>query len=212
MCVRSFGDPLLREWCQISGMLPVDTAILDLTEWLCRRFQVLTGRTNVWLAIQLTNLSIIMYFVAAGLYFLTSRDLGIRIALAIFCGGLLFVLAQTVLKVPIETYENNAYRRVSKGLRNPRRLRDAMLRVSFLTLSVVLWVTFSMLFLSPAVLPYVRPLIVVAALCYSLVLLTTVVLYLLACDPLPPCPGKVTLWLKRPAPALKTEAARVPDS
>jgi hypothetical protein len=29
---------------------------------------------------------------------------------------------------------------------------------------------------------------------YALIVLTTAVLYLLACDPLPPCAGKVTEW------------------
>ena len=46
----------------------IDTLILDLTERLCRRFQMLTGRTNVWLAVQLTNLSIVVYFVWAAAY------------------------------------------------------------------------------------------------------------------------------------------------
>jgi hypothetical protein len=31
--------------------------------------------------------------------------------------------------------------------------------------------------------------------------LTTVLLYVLACDPLPPCPGVVTEWLRRMVPA-----------
>jgi hypothetical protein len=31
--------------------------------------------------------------------------------------------------------------------------------------------------------------------------LTTIVLYLLACDPLPPCPGKLPAWLRGAAPA-----------
>ena len=48
-------------------MTYIDSAILNLTERCCRRFQVLTGRTNVWLAVQLTNLSIIVYFVWAGM-------------------------------------------------------------------------------------------------------------------------------------------------
>ena len=48
-------------------MTYIDTAILNAIEWACRRFQVLTGRTNVWLAVQLTNLSIIEYFVCEGL-------------------------------------------------------------------------------------------------------------------------------------------------
>ena len=48
-------------------MAYIDSSILNVTEWFCRRFQLLTGRTNVWLAFQLTNLSIIVYFVWAGM-------------------------------------------------------------------------------------------------------------------------------------------------
>src|SRR5262245_5120648 len=46
-----------------ASMTYLDQAVLNLTERLCRRFQALTGRTNVWLAFQLTNLSVIVYFV-----------------------------------------------------------------------------------------------------------------------------------------------------
>ena len=107
-------------------MLHVDSALLDLTEWLCRRFQLVTGRTNAWLAFQLTNFSIVVFFVWAGMHFrIGGRPF--RIALAAFCGGLLYLLTQTLFKVPVETYENNEYRRVLRGLRNPRRVRDALL-------------------------------------------------------------------------------------
>jgi hypothetical protein len=170
----------------------IDTAVLDLTEWCCRRFQRLTGRTNVWLAVQLTNLSIIVYFVWAGIYFL-SGDIGQRVALALFCGGLLYLLTQTIFKEPVEAYENNAYRRVAKGLRNPRRIRDALLRISFLTLSLLLFY--------PVVLVYINLRFHIAVLSYSLIVLTTVVLYLLACDPLPPCPGTVREWLRGSVPS-----------
>lgn len=173
-------------------MTYIDLAILNLAEWLCRKFQVATGRTNVWLAIQLTNLSIIVYFVWAGMYFLIS-DPATRILVALFCGGLMFVLTQTVFKVPIEAYENEAYRRVSKGFRNPRRVRDALLRISFLTLSLVLWY--------PVVFVYLNLRLTVILLGYTLILLTTVVLYLLACDPLPPCPGKLWQWVRGAAPS-----------
>jgi hypothetical protein len=100
----------------------------------------------------------------------------------------LYVLTQTIFQVPIEAYENAAYQRVAKGLRNPRRLRDALLRISFLTLSIVLF--------TPMLFIYVKLRLTLALLTYSLIALTTVVLYLLACDPLPPCPGKVTEWLR----------------
>jgi len=170
-------------------MTHIDSAILNLTEWFCRKFQLLTGRTNVWLAVQLTNLSIIVYFVWAGVYFLRS-DVAVRIALGLFCGGLLYVLTQTIFNVSIEAYENDAYRRVAKGFRNPRRVRDASLRISFLTLSFMLMLFYPSLFV------YMKLRVPMALLTYSLIVLTTVVLYLLACDPLPPCAGKVTEWLR----------------
>src|SRR4029453_1309620 len=119
-------------------MTYVDTALLNFTERLCRRFQTWTGRTNVWVAFQLTNLSIIVYFIwVAGLYWL-SGGLGFRIFVALFCGGVFFVLTRTIFKMSIEVSEAEAYRRVAKGLRNPRRIRDAQLRIAFLTLLVVL--------------------------------------------------------------------------
>lgn len=188
-------------------MTHIDLAILDLTEWFCRKFQVLTGRTNVWLAVQLTNLSIIVYFVWAGVYFLSS-GIAARIALGLFCGGLLYVLTQTIFKVPIEASESNAYRRVAKGLRNPRRVRDALLRISFLTLSIVLYYPIYFVYFN---LPLHIAARQAAALSYSLIVLTTVLLYVLACDPLPPCEGKLKVWLRGSAPArLASESRPLP--
>jgi hypothetical protein len=175
-------------------MTYIDSAILNLTERCCRRFQVLTGRTNVWLAVQLTNLSIIVYFVWAGMYFWISDDATARLLVAVFCSGLLYALTQTVFKVPIEIYEAHAYRRVAKGFRNPRRVKDALLRISFMTLCVFL--AYPMLFV------YFNLHIRIVLLSYSLIVLTTVVLYLLACDPLPPCAGTVRQWVRGLVPRL----------
>jgi hypothetical protein len=161
----------------LEHMTYIDLALLDLIERFCHKFQVLTGRTNVWLAVQLTNVSIIVYFVWAGVYFWNSGVL-VRIALGSFGSALLYGLTQTIFKVPIEAYENNAYRRVAKGLRNPRRIREAQLRIPFLTLSSLLF--------GPILFAYLKFRVPTALLSYSLVVLTTVVLYLLACDPLPP--------------------------
>lgn len=173
-------------------MTYIDAAVLNLVERLCHRFQLVTGRTNVWLAVQFTNVSIILYFVWAAIYFWRS-DLVVRMALAAFGIALLYGLTQTVFKVPIEAYENSAYRRVAQGFRNPRRIREARLRIPFLTLSFFL--------LYPIFLAYVRFRLHMALLSYSLIVLTTIVLYLLACDPLPPCPGKLPAWLRGAAPA-----------
>lgn len=172
-------------------MTSVDAAILDAAEWLCRRFQVLTGRTNVWLAVQLTNLSIVVYFVWAGLYFWTRDDTGVRVAIGAICGGVLYGLTKTIFRDSLESHEQSAYRRVANGLRNPRRIRDALLRLQFLILSVVL--------AGPMLLIYTTLQRHVVLLSYPLIVLTTIILYLLACDPLPPCQGRVTAWLRGPA-------------
>ena len=189
-------------------MTYIDLALLDLIEGLCRRFQILTGRTNVWLAFQLTNLSIIVYFIFAGVYFWAIPGLA-RVALALFCGGVLSLLTQTIFKVTIETYEASAYRRVAKGLRNARRVRDAPLRISFLTLAALLF--FPMVLVQRNLHQsffHISAVIHISAfLSYSLIVLTTAVLYLLACDPLPPCTGWLSEWLRSLVPArLKTSA------
>ena len=72
-------------------MTYVDAALLNIVERACHRFQRLTGRTNVWLAFQLTNLSIIVYFVWAILSFWRG-DVMTRVGLGLFCSGLLFIL------------------------------------------------------------------------------------------------------------------------
>jgi len=165
-------------------MTYIDSVILNLIERSCRKFQLLTGRTNVWLALQLTNLSVVVYFVWAASLYVWANDVSARLFIAFFCGGVLYGLTKTVFRVPIEMYENAAFVRVAKGLRNPRRVRDALLRISFLTLLLVLSV--------PILFAYVnlRQAQNIIALTYSLIVLTTAVLYLLACDPLPPAAVK----------------------
>lgn len=165
----------------------IDLAVLDAIEAVCRRFQRVTGKTNVWLAGQLTNLSIIVYFVWAALYSWNVSG-WLRVWVTAFCIAVLYALTQTVFRVPIETSESFAYQRVAKGLRNPRRVRDAQLRISFLTLSMMLG--------GPTVFVYATLHRVVVLLSYSLIVLTTVVLYLLACDPLPPCRSAAAAWIR----------------
>lgn len=169
-------------------MTYIDSFVLNLIESLCRRFQLLTGRTNVWLAVQLTNLSIVMYFVWVLWLYLATSDLALRVFVSLFCGGVLLVLSRTLFRESVEAREADAYRRVQKGLVNPRRLRDTQLRISFLTLSVLLG--------PPMLLAWFQLRQPIALLTPALIILTTVVLYVLACDPLPPCVGKVTEWAR----------------
>jgi hypothetical protein len=185
-------------------MTYVDEAILDFVELVCRRLQMLTGRTNVWFAFQLTNLSVVVYFIWVTRLYLLSGDLVLRVFVIMFCGGVFFVLTRIMFKVPIEFSEAEAYRRAAKGLRNPRRVRDSQLRIAFLTLSIVLgfplWLAFRALHANFVLLTDV------------LIVLTTMLLYVLACDPLPPCKSKVGEWFRGLLPAGRTEAtARIPS-
>lgn len=178
-------------------MLAIDAATLDLVEWLCRRVQWLTGKSNVWIAAQLTNLSIVVYFIWVATYIQVLPWLG-RVAMGAFCGALVYALSQTVFKMSIEAAEQNAYHRVAKGLRNPRRLRDAPLRISFLFLTVSLFLFYRFLTISFSRLLAIHvdlraPFVLLA---YPPVVLMTVVLYILACDPLPPCASKATEFLR----------------
>jgi hypothetical protein len=180
-------------------MTLIDSAVLDVTERLCRRFQVWTGRTNVWLAFQLTNLSIVIYFTWVAVLYLLSGLLALRIFVAVFCGGVFLMLTRTLFKVSIDASETQAYRRVAKGVRNPRRVRDAQLRIAFLSLSILLvypiWMAYVLLGM--------RFLLVAEA----LAILTTAVLYILACDPLPPCEGRVWELMRGFAPARPAEVS-----
>jgi hypothetical protein len=67
-------------------------------------------------------------------------------------------------------------------------VRDAPLRIAFLTLSLTLPY--------PVALVYINLRLRIVVLTYSLIVLTTILLYVLACDPLPPCPGRVREWLR----------------
>jgi hypothetical protein len=182
-----------------SALVRLDAFVLDATERMCRRWQVLTGRTNIWLAVQLTNLSIVLYFVWAAVEIWTS-DGATRVGLGMFCALVLYALTKTVLRVPIESYESGMYLRVRNGHRNPRRVRDVFLRLPFLFLSVLL--------MYPSVLLYrelgIRPF------SYWLILLTTAVLYLLACDPLPPRGSAVWEWAQQLFGGTRRSEARDP--
>jgi hypothetical protein len=92
-----------------------------------------------------------------------------------------------VFTVTVEAMEQDAYRRLAKGLRNPRRVRDVALRLSFLTLSVVL--------AYPVAFVFANLHVYAVLLTYALVVLTTALLYLLACDPLAPRRGLLQTWL-----------------
>ena len=120
--------------------------------------------------------------------YLLAGDRSLRAFVALFAAVVFFALTRTIFRTSIEASETEAYRRVAKGLRNPRRIRDAQLRTGFLTLTIVLS--------APLWLAYVTLQLRFVLLIQVLVVLTTVVLYVLGCDPLPPCAGSVREWLR----------------
>lgn len=166
----------------------LDSALLALVERACQRFQLWTGRTNVWLAFQLTNLSVVVYFGWVAVLYWLSGMFALRVFVASFCGAVFLVLTRTLFNQSVDLSELQAYRRVTKGLRNPRRLRDAQLRIAFLSVSVLLS--------GPLWIAYVASGMRFMLTTELLAVLTTTVLYLLACDPLPPCEGRVTEWVR----------------
>ena len=118
-------------------MMYVDSAVLTSPSGCAAEFQMLTGRTNVWLAFQLTNLSIVVSLhLGSDPLFCEQRPGPTRLRPRRSCGGVFFVLTRTIFRCRSSASEAAAYRRVAKGLRNPRRIRDAQLRIAFLTLSI----------------------------------------------------------------------------
>jgi hypothetical protein len=183
-------------------MVFVDTVLLELTEWGCRRFQAWTGRTNVWLAFHLTNLTIVLYFTWVTALYWSSAILALRVFVALFCGGVFVMLTRTIFRVSLEASEAQAYRRLAGGLRNPRRIRDVQLRIAFVTISIVmvlpLWLAYTMLGMR------------VMLTTELLAVLTTLLLYILACDPLPPCEGRLRHWV-RARSTVRAQASASPD-
>jgi hypothetical protein len=72
-------------------------------------------------------------------------------------------------------------------------VRDGLLCTSFLTLSIVLF--YRIVFVA---INLRAPLVLLT---YSLIVLITILLYVLACDPLPPCTGTLRAWLRGSAPS-----------
>src|SRR5258708_33611080 len=102
-------------------MTYVDSAVLDFTEQMCRRFQTWTGRTNVWLAFQLTNLSIVVYFIwVTGLYFL-SVDFAFRLFVALFCGGGVFLVTRSLFNRPSGAPQDESHPRAGPVYRTVAR-------------------------------------------------------------------------------------------
>ena len=121
------------------------------------------------------------------LYWL-SGILALRIFVSCFCAGVFYMLTRTIFRMSVDAAEEQAYRRVKKGMCNPRRLRDARLRLSFLGLSVLL--------AAPLAMAYTLPGRRFMLWTEALTVLMAAVLYLLACDPLPPCEGTAWEWVR----------------
>ena len=178
----------------------LDTAILDSTERLCHRFQLATGKTKVWVAVQLTNLSIVMYFVWAGRAPPPPPRRGwpsrcLRRVPGRAESDSLESAAGNLREQRVPSRGQGAEEPETAARRAPAHLVPHAVGV---VLSYPILPLYSLS--HAAVLLRLSPWIV----------LTTVVLYVLPCDPLPPCVGKVREWLRGlvHAPAPSTEVRR----
>jgi hypothetical protein len=86
-------------------------------------------------------------------------------------------------------------------------VRDALLRIAFLTFSLMLFFPVLFVYQYPQVLATLNLGVSSFIVAHGLTVLTTVMLYLLACDPLPPCTGKVREWLRSLVPMRRVPAA-----
>lgn len=141
----------------------VDLFLLNKFEKLGHRFQLLTGKTNFFLAMicSLVFIAFLMIFCLINKLKPTTLDL-------------IFYLIIGSRIITYRTDENNALKRITKGYFNARKINplEKMLRKCLIIWALVssiteTWLSFLML----------------------LCLLLQV--YLDACDPLPPCRGKI---------------------
>jgi len=87
---------------------------------------------------------------------------------------------------------------------------DALLRIAFLTFSLMLFFPVLFVYQYPQVLAILNLAVSSFTMAHGLTVLTTITLYLVACDPLPPCQGKVREWLGALVPARPSPTA-VPE-
>jgi hypothetical protein len=158
-----------------------DNYLISKLEKVTHWVQRWTGKTNYWLSSRLIFILIYMLVAEVMFYFVRGKA---PIWLGFHNFGK-FDLYYSFVLVPVllidaawgwKVKEQLAYDRLSRGLANPSKIRtfDASARLLFL-----------LLYIGATVARF-----------YDLYLFTvTLLIFLNACDPLPPCQGKIKEWL-----------------
>lgn len=162
-----------------------DQFLLNKIEKFCHRFQQLTGKTNIFLAL-LTCFMYLAFFVA--IMIASKRPTSVFLWINLFMGSLY------ILFYPLR--ERDAFYRISKGFSNPHKidffcklLRKFSLIFLFVNLFCLQWLVLGgTLFLC-------------------------LFFYLDSCDPLPPCRGKIRemidAFFARPIPVPVKESDKI---
>ena len=189
-------------WLPFAAIMAMDAWLLRKMEWLAQKFQVLTGKTCMWLAINSLSLSIAVT-VGRNTFRVFSGN-PVLAYLGMFMLGLVCVTVLILMKWPgLEQLEAMANSRLENGWANPLKINPFMMAAR----SSAVILTLMILFDGTGILPSRNspfPSIFSAVLAVS-------ALYWMSCDPLPPCGRKVKEWLLGLMPGRVPEPVRVPN-
>lgn len=178
----------------------LDIWLIGRVEKSSHAFQRLTGRTNFWLFGRLCLFVVLVLLRCMVVQVMTGikeGDLGVNdggIGIFIFAVWFMSLLYRGIFQW--QSLESEAWSRLERGLANPEK------HIALHRYLRLFWVTFFPLNLFTLFFDYRA---------YRLIwIVIPFVYYLEACDPLPPCNGKVREWLDAfgKTPELATEGAR----
>jgi hypothetical protein len=165
-------------------LFALDRLLLETTERSAHRFQRWTGKNNFWWMRQLLVIqALCLLAVAVEPLYLSTLPWASRITLSLLLLVMVMFLGVTGrlnLASQLDHMEGEAYKRLQQGLANPEKIHPAYFVFRLVTLFVFM------------------PIVLLMGVSYHIniiVGLATVALaYLSACDPLPPCAGKIKEW------------------
>lgn len=185
-------------------LVKFDVAVISFLEKQLHRFQRLTGKTNFWVAKQICMLQIVLWGIfLIAIPFENFPPVWERSLLILICIGvspLAFTIVYSRAK-RCDQMEKDAFIRLENGVANKGK-NMSVHRVFHVLILITFFLSISLEY---------RGLITRSAI--QLIYFSDILrLYLMVCDPLPPCAGKIKEWLGsfKPAPAL--EPARVPNT
>ena len=172
-------------------MQRLDARIIEWLEKWCHKFQRLTGKTH-YLILQILLIFTGMSTLAMGL--------GIAPGFEVSILNIIFGITYLLPAFFINAIEAEALERVRKGVANPYKLKHPRSRLTVLFMNIVcllflLMMIFGLVTPQPAE-KYTTSVIFGGVFANVTFWALALALYLMACDPLPPCESKIKEWLK----------------